>query len=179
MASLNFPTLPRFGGALFPELKDRELADVCVKAWNDFMSRRVVCGRSGHVHTHGHRSVVGRRTGREGDREESGEGLRAITIPEETSLLGLPSYYDSFWDPVWDICEQSGTAVCMHIGSSGWRPYTPPESNPSLMVALGFVPTITHASGDDVQPGASKVPRHQDRLLGGRDQLGARCARAC
>src|SRR5262249_23312155 len=37
MASLCFPSLPRFGGALFPTLPDKDLADVCVRAWNDFM----------------------------------------------------------------------------------------------------------------------------------------------
>ena len=37
MSSLSFPTLPRFGGALFINFQDKELADYCVKAWNDFM----------------------------------------------------------------------------------------------------------------------------------------------
>ena len=36
-ASLCFPTLPRFGGVLFNEFKDKALADLCVRAYNDFM----------------------------------------------------------------------------------------------------------------------------------------------
>ena len=37
LASLSFPTLPGFGGRKFAELKDKDLALECVKAWNDFI----------------------------------------------------------------------------------------------------------------------------------------------
>ena len=36
-ASILFPTLPRFAGTLFPKFKDSKLADVCVRAYNDFV----------------------------------------------------------------------------------------------------------------------------------------------
>ena len=37
LASVLFPTLPRFAGTLFLTFKDKALADVCVKAYNDFV----------------------------------------------------------------------------------------------------------------------------------------------
>ena len=37
LASVNFPSLPGFGGRLFAQFKDKELADACVRAWNDFI----------------------------------------------------------------------------------------------------------------------------------------------
>src|SRR5258708_15184727 len=36
-SSLCFPTFPRFCGQTFTEAKDRTLADLCVKAYNDWM----------------------------------------------------------------------------------------------------------------------------------------------
>ena len=36
-ASVLFPTLPRFSGTLFVTFNDKELADVCVRSYNDFM----------------------------------------------------------------------------------------------------------------------------------------------
>jgi hypothetical protein len=36
-ASLSFPTFPRFCGQTFLEAKDRELAMLCVRAYNDWM----------------------------------------------------------------------------------------------------------------------------------------------
>src|SRR6266540_3213397 len=37
LASVAFPTLPRFGGMLFNSFTDRALASACVEAWNDFI----------------------------------------------------------------------------------------------------------------------------------------------
>ena len=37
LASLNFPSIPRFCGQLFWEAKDKDLALLCVKAYNDWM----------------------------------------------------------------------------------------------------------------------------------------------
>jgi predicted TIM-barrel fold metal-dependent hydrolase len=158
VASVNFPTLPRFGGALFPGFKDKALADVCVRAWNDFMVEEW-CATAPELFVP---MIILQLWDPEAAVHELkrnlDRGVRAISIPEETSILGLPSYYDDYWDPIWTVCEEAGTAVCMHIGSSGWRPYTPPEANPSLMVALGFVPTITHALGMMYSPVPRKFP---------------------
>jgi predicted TIM-barrel fold metal-dependent hydrolase len=157
-ASLNFPSLPRFGGALFPDFKDKELADYCVRAWNDFMFEEW-CAAAPEMFVP--MAIVqlwdANLAAKEIERNLE-RGLRAISVPEETSMLGLPSYYTDFWDPMWSICEEAGVAVCMHIGSSGWRAFTPPESNPSLMVALGFVPTITHSLAMMYSPVPRKFP---------------------
>ncbi|MGO8860754.1 MAG: amidohydrolase family protein [Acidimicrobiales bacterium] len=158
VASVNFPTLPRFGGALFPTLKDKELADACVTGWNDFMVEEW-CAEAPELFVP--MAIVQlwdpALAVKEIERNLA-RGLRAISIPEETSILGLPSYYTDYWDPVWSLCQEAGIPVCMHIGSSGWRPYMPPEANPSLMVALGFVPTITHALGMMYGPVPRKFP---------------------
>src|SRR5215204_1492821 len=37
LASVLFPTLPRFAGTLFLTFKDKALADACVRAYNDFV----------------------------------------------------------------------------------------------------------------------------------------------
>jgi predicted TIM-barrel fold metal-dependent hydrolase len=158
LASINFPSLPRFGGALFPSFRDKELADVCVRAWNDFMMDEW-CAAGPEMFVPMAIVQLWDPAAAASEIERLlDRGLRAITIPEETSNLGLPSYYTDFWDPIWLLCEEAGIAVCMHIGSSGWRAYTPPEASPSLTVALGFVPTITHALGMMFGPVPRKFP---------------------
>src|SRR5262245_60934776 len=47
--SLSFPTFPRFCGQTFKEAKDRELADLCVKAYNDWMFDEWCAGSSGRL----------------------------------------------------------------------------------------------------------------------------------
>jgi predicted TIM-barrel fold metal-dependent hydrolase len=46
-------------------------------------------------------------------------GCRAITFPEMTTYLGLPSIHDpaGYWDPLFRACDETGTVICMHIGS--------------------------------------------------------------
>jgi predicted TIM-barrel fold metal-dependent hydrolase len=158
VASINFPSLPRFGGALFPTLKDLQLADACVRAWNDFMIDEW-CATAPEMFVP--MAIVQLWDPAAALTEIERllhRGLRAITMPEETSILGLPSYYTDYWDPIWSLCQEADIPVCMHIGSSGWRPYTPPEASPSLGIALGAVPTITHAVGMMYSPVPRKFP---------------------
>ena len=42
LASVSFPTLPRFGGMLFNSFADKELADACVRGLERLHPRRVV-----------------------------------------------------------------------------------------------------------------------------------------
>ena len=48
-ASLCFPTFPRFCGQTFSEASDKELALLCVKAYNDYQHGIVVHGNFGHA----------------------------------------------------------------------------------------------------------------------------------
>ena len=49
-ASVNFPTLPGFGGRKFIGFSDKDLAKVCVEAWNDFVLDEW-CGNGHHAQT--------------------------------------------------------------------------------------------------------------------------------
>ena len=63
-ASLCFPTFPRFCGQTFLEAKDKELAEACVVAYNDFMVEEWCGDSGGTLHPALHHPAVGRREGR-------------------------------------------------------------------------------------------------------------------
>jgi predicted TIM-barrel fold metal-dependent hydrolase len=157
MSTMIFPTLPRFGGALFPSFKDKDLADVCVQAWNDFMfdwcsvSPKMFVPMS--LIQLWDVDLAVKETKRNLDR-----GVRAICVPEELSYLGLPSYFSGYWDPLFALCEEAELPICMHIGSSGWQAYRPPESPASLAIAISFVATQTHAVGMMFGPVCRRFP---------------------
>src|SRR5579859_2366795 len=124
LASLNFPSAPRFCGQLFWEGEDKELGLVCVQAWNDWMNDEW-CG-----------AAPGRyiplmliplwdpqRAAREVERMAA-KGVRALAFSESPTPLGLPDIHDAsgYWDPVWAACNETGVVVCMHIGSSSVMP---------------------------------------------------------
>jgi predicted TIM-barrel fold metal-dependent hydrolase len=158
VASLAFPTLPRFGGALFPSFDDKILADYCVRAWNDFLFEEW-CPAAPEVFVPMIVVQLWDPTLAAKEIERGlARGARAVTMPEETSHLGLPSYYDPSWEPIWRICEAAGIPVCMHIGSSGWKPFIPEGAPVSLLPALGFVPTVTHSVGMAFGPVPRKFP---------------------
>ena len=47
-------------------------------------------------------------------------GVRAVTLPCNPGLLGLPSWHDAAsWDPVLTAIEERGMPLMLHIGTIG------------------------------------------------------------
>ena len=136
-ASVLFPTLPRFSGTLFPTFDDKALADLCVRAYNDFViDEWCPAGPPGlFVPT-----VICQLWDPELAATEiyrtASRGARALSFPENTVPLGLPSYWTDHWDPVWRACEETGVALCLHIGTSGRMADPTPEAPGVLRYAL-------------------------------------------
>jgi predicted TIM-barrel fold metal-dependent hydrolase len=128
-ASVLFPTLPRFSGTLFVGFEDKQLADACVKAYNDFViDEWCPAGPPGlYVPT-----IISQLWDPELAAAEihrcADRGARALSFPENPSPLGLPSYWTSDWDPVWRSCQERDIVLCLHIGTSTWRPTPSPDA---------------------------------------------------
>jgi predicted TIM-barrel fold metal-dependent hydrolase len=131
-AAICFPnTIPRFCGQAFLEREDKELAGLCVQAYNDWMIDEW-CGGD----------AVGKLVpltmvplwdpvaAAAEIRRCADKGSHAITFPENPFPLGLPSIHDRsrHWDPVYRACEETETVLCMHIGSSSRMPSTSPDA---------------------------------------------------
>jgi predicted TIM-barrel fold metal-dependent hydrolase len=137
-ASLSFPTFPRFCGQTFLEAKDRDLAEACVYAYNDWMVEEW-CGDSGgrlipliivplwdvELAT---REVL----------RNAARGVHAVCFSEIPPHLGLPSVHSRYWDPFFAACEETDTVVCMHIGSSSKMPATSADAPPAVAATLSF-----------------------------------------
>jgi predicted TIM-barrel fold metal-dependent hydrolase len=118
-ASLCFPSMPRFCGQTFLDRRDKVFALECLRIYNDWMIDEW-CGGDG----------VGRlipltliplwdvELAVEEVRRCAGKGSHAIAFSEIPAYLGLPSAHSKYWDPLFAVCEQTETAVNMHIGSS-------------------------------------------------------------
>ncbi len=143
-ASLCFPTFPRFCGQTFLEAKDRDLALLCVEAYNDWMVDEW-CGDSGG------RLVPlcliplwDAQLAADEVRRNAGRGVRAVCFSEIPPFLGLPSVHDpdNYWDAFFAACAETGTVVNMHIGSSSKMPSTSADAPP----AVGSTLTHTNAT---------------------------------
>lgn len=131
-AAICFPnTLPRFCGQTFYEREDKELAGLCVKAYNDWMIDEWCAGAGvGKLIPLTMVQLWDPELAASEIRRCADRGSHAITFPENPSPLGLPSIHDRHrhWDPVFRACEETETILCMHIGSSSRMPSTSPDA---------------------------------------------------
>jgi predicted TIM-barrel fold metal-dependent hydrolase len=117
--SLCFPTFPRFCGQTFLEAKDRELAHACVIAYNDWMVEEWAGDSGGRLVPLGLIPLWDPVLAAAEVRRNADRGVRAVAFSEGPDALGLPSIYDlTHWDPFFTACSETGTAICIHVGSS-------------------------------------------------------------
>ena len=139
-ASLCFPTFPRFCGQTFHEASDKELALLCVRAYNDWMVEEW-CGTSGGrllplvLVPLWDPAAAAAEVRRNADR-----GVHAVCFSEIPSNLGLPSIHDrdGHWLPFFDACNETGTTINMHIGSGSKMPSTSADAPPAVGSTLTF-----------------------------------------
>jgi predicted TIM-barrel fold metal-dependent hydrolase len=121
-AALCFPSFPGFAGGNFQRAKDKDLALLCLQAWNDFHIDEW-CATApdrfvplGMVPTWD--PVL---AAKEVDRLAA-KGCRTITFPDAPVPLGLPSFHTDHWEPLWDACEANDMPVSLHFGSGSFVP---------------------------------------------------------
>ncbi len=137
-AQMCFPSFPRFCGQTFMEASDKELADLCVKAYNDWMVEEW-CGDSGGrliplTITHlWDADLAAAEVLRNADR-----GVRAVCFSEIPPYLGLPSIHTDYWEPFFRACAETGTVINMHIGSSSKMPSTSLDAPAAVGSTLTF-----------------------------------------
>jgi len=139
--SLCFPYITRFAGQLFLDAKDKELALRCVRAYNDWMIDEWCGGSGGRLIPLCIVPLWDPVAAAAEVRRNAARGCRAITFTEMPHHLGLPSIHDPrrHWDPLFEACNDTGTVVCMHIGSGSKMaevsPFAPRAANTALTFA--------------------------------------------
>lgn len=147
-ASVNFPNaLPGFAGTRFAEAKDEELGLALVRAWNDWLleewvephpMRFIPCQLTWINDVEIAESEVHRNAER---------GFRAVSFPEAPQKLGRPSLHSGYWDPFLRACEETGTVVCLHVGSSSSISITA-EDAPAETIPILFPVSAIFAAVD-------------------------------
>ena len=177
-AALCFPTFPRFCGQTFLEAKDKELAEACVVAYNDFMVEEW-CGDSG-----GRLIPLCIIPLWDADkaaaevRRNAARGVRARVLQRDPAPPRAAQHPRRYWDPFFAACEETGTVVCMHIGSSSKMPATsadaPGRRGGHAQLRQRHVVAVRLPLLRRARP----LPPPRPRLLGGPDRLAALHPRA-
>lgn len=133
--SLNFPSFPfGFAGQVFMRMKDKELGLACMRAYNDWIfegwwspypDRIIPCQVTW---------LLDPRLAAEEIERNAARGFKAVSFSENPYKLGLPSIHQPHWDPFLRACEETGTVVNLHVGSSSETLVPGPDAMEALPV---------------------------------------------
>jgi predicted TIM-barrel fold metal-dependent hydrolase len=138
-AQMCFPNaFVRFCGQTFAEASDRELALLCVRAYNDWIVE-VWCGeQDGRQIPLCIVPLWDVNLAAAEIRRNAARGVRAVTFSEMPPYLGLPSIHSGHWEPLFKACDETSTIIAMHIGSGSKLTTTSEDAPQGLINALTF-----------------------------------------
>ena len=139
-ASLCFPNVSRFCGQIFLWRQDKEVALLCVQAYNDWMIDEW-CGseRPARLIPLSLIPLWDVELAAAEVRRCAAKGAHAVSFPEMPPRLELPSIYSNYWDPFFQACQETETVINMHVGSSSSHVMSAPDAPVDLMLHYLFV----------------------------------------
>ena len=155
LASMCFPSFTQFCGQLFARTDDKDLALVMVQAYNDWHIDEW-CGSYPErfiplsIPPLWDPELMAAEV-----RRVAAKGCHAVTFSENPAKLGHPSWHDPHWDPFFAACEDTGTVICLHIGSSSDMVLTSMDAPVTVQMSLQPL-NIVQCAADIIW---SRVPR--------------------
>jgi predicted TIM-barrel fold metal-dependent hydrolase len=130
-ASVNFPSrITGFCGTVFFNTADRALGLACIRAWNDWLYEEWFDPHRERIVPMGITYLADPELAVAEIVRNADRGFVAVTFPERPHLIGLPSLWDrKHWDPIMRACVDTGTVICLHVGSSGVDLGVPPDGD--------------------------------------------------
>ncbi|OHV43841.1 amidohydrolase family protein [Pseudofrankia sp. BMG5.36] len=124
LASLCFPTLPRFCGQMFYEASDRDFGLVCLRAYNDWMLEEWCGAAPGRYIPLVLIPLWDPALAVKEMERCAAKGATTFAFSENPEPLGLPTIHDpsGYWDPVMAAANDLRMVVSMHVGSSSQVP---------------------------------------------------------
>ncbi|ASW90078.1 amidohydrolase family protein [Mycobacterium marseillense] len=124
LASLCFPTLPRFCGQLFMEASDREFGFQCLQIYNDWLVEEWCGVAPGRYIPLMLIPMWDPKLAVTEMERMAAKGVTAFAFSENPEPLGLPTIHDAdhYWDPVMAAANELEMVASMHVGSSSQLP---------------------------------------------------------
>jgi predicted TIM-barrel fold metal-dependent hydrolase len=122
LASLCFPSFPTISGALFTFHGDRDVAEVMVRAYNDWHVEDWCGPHPDRFISLGILPLWDPELSAAEVHRLAAMGCHAVTLPQHIGTYGQPPWQDTHWDPMWQALCDEGTVVNIHIGTGGGVP---------------------------------------------------------
>jgi predicted TIM-barrel fold metal-dependent hydrolase len=135
-AQAPFPSFPGFAGNKFVFGENKDLALLCVQAYNDFLLEEWVPSAPDRYISLIILPIWNPSLCPAEIERCAARGANAITFPDAPSGLGLPSVHGSEWDSTFAAAAAAGMPLCMHFGSSRVVPYVAPDAPQAVVTAV-------------------------------------------
>jgi predicted TIM-barrel fold metal-dependent hydrolase len=136
LATMNFPSFPSFSGRLFMGCDDKDLALALVQAYNDWHIDEWAGTYPGRFIPMALPVLWDPALCAAEIHRVAAKGCHSLTFTENPATLGLPSFHDEHWDPMWRALVDEGTVLNIHLGSSGQLAMTSPDAPMDVMITL-------------------------------------------
>jgi predicted TIM-barrel fold metal-dependent hydrolase len=121
-AACCFPSFPGFGGRVFLNANDKDLALACLQAWNDFNTDEWCATDPSRFVPLAILPIWDVELCVAELKRVAAKGVRIVSFPDNPVPLGLPSFHSDHWGPLWDAFEDTGVVVSLHFGSGSFVP---------------------------------------------------------
>jgi predicted TIM-barrel fold metal-dependent hydrolase len=135
-AQLGFPNFGGFAGSTFFAAKDRDLANLCVTAYNDFILDEWCATAPDRLIPLVMVPFWDVEASVKEIERTAAKGARSVTFLEAPHRIGLPSYHTDHWDPILRICEEAQLPLSVHFGSGGAPQGVAPDGDMFITIAL-------------------------------------------
>ena len=116
LGTMCLPTFPGFSASNLSRPRN-ETAHVMIQAYNDWHIDEFAAAYPGRIHPLGILPTWDSTLMVAEIARLASKGCRAVALPEQPHVEGLPSYHDeAFWSPVFRALCDHGTVMCLHIG---------------------------------------------------------------
>ncbi len=136
-ASVNFPSqITGFCGSVFSRCSDPELGLAVTQAWNDWFYDEWYSPYPDRVVPMGITYLGDAQRGADEIRRNAARGFTAVTLPEQPHRIDMPSIFSGWWTPIIEACVETGTVICLHVGSTGVATMPPDAPRTPLAATL-------------------------------------------
>ena len=118
LGSMCFPSFVQFCGQLFSKSKDLDTSIHLLRAYNDWHIDEWCGTYPGRFMPLSIPPIWDPQLMADEVRRVAKKGCHAVTFSENPYKLGWPHIFGDHWDPFFAACEDEGTVICLHIGSS-------------------------------------------------------------
>ena len=167
LGSMCFPSFVQFCGQLFSKSKDLDISLNLLRAYNDWHIDEWCGTYPGRFMPLSIPPIWDPQLMADEVRRVAKKGCHAVTFSENPYKLGWPHIFGGHWDPFFAACEEEGTVICLHIGSSSTQVEIAPGAPIDVMITLTPLNTMQAATDLVWSPVLRKFPNLQFALSEG------------